>query len=60
MLITSAIGRQELELAHINGTPAHVAYAVIDGDVVKQLDTGANTELSELTDRVTAMLKERN
>ena len=49
-----------MELAHINGTPAHVAYAVIDGDVVKQLDTGANTELSELTDRVTAMLKERN
>ena len=60
VLITSAIGRQELELARINGTPAHVAYAVIDGDVVKQLESGANTELSELTDRVTAMLKERN
>ncbi|KHO30563.1 hypothetical protein [Corynebacterium minutissimum] len=60
VLITSAIGRQELELAHINGTPRQVAYAVIDEDVVKQLDSGANTELSELTDRVTAMLKERN
>ena len=33
---------------------------LIDGDVVKQLESGANTELSELTDRVTAMLKERN
>lgn len=60
VLITSAIGRQELELAHINGTPRQVAYAVIDEDVVKQLDSGANTELSELTDRVTAMLKEKN
>ena len=60
VLITSAIGRQELELARINGTPRQVAYAVIDEDVVKQLDSGANTELSELTDRVTAMLKERN
>lgn len=60
VLITSAIGRQELELAHINGTPRQAAYAVIDEDVVKQLDSGANTELSELTDRVTAMLKERN
>ena len=60
VLIASAIGRQELELAHINGTPRQVAYAVIDEDVVKQLDSGANTELSELTDRVTAMLKERN
>lgn len=60
VLITSAIGRQELELAHINGTPRQVAYAVIDEDVVKQLDSGATTELSELTDRVTAMLKERN
>ena len=59
VLITSAIGRQELELAHINGTPRQVAYAVIDEDVVKQLDSGATTELSELTDRVTAMLKER-
>lgn len=60
VLITSAIGRQELELAHINGTPSQVAYAVIDEDVVKQLDSGATTELSDLTDRVTAMLKERN
>ncbi|AJI77745.1 hypothetical protein [Corynebacterium singulare] len=60
VLITSAIGRQELELARINGTPRQVAFAVIDEDVAKQLETGANTELSELTDRVTAMLKERN
>ena len=60
VLITSAIGRQELELARLNGAPRQVAYAVIDEAVVKQLESGANTELSELTDRVTAMLKERN
>lgn len=60
VLITSAIGRQELELARLNGASHQVAYAVIDDAVVKQLESGANTELSELTDRVTAMLKERN
>lgn len=58
VLIVSTIGRQELELAQANGIPSQVAFAVIDEQVVNQLDSGSNAELAELTDRVTAMLKE--
>ena len=58
VLIVSTIGRQELELAQANGIPSQVAFAVIDEQVANQLDSGSNAELAELTDRVTAMLKE--